>query len=230
MPSPRASITPGWGQGTAENSRPPPGPSSSQVPATPAPAPRPRPAAARSPWPFCPRSAGVCCRCCREWRGSRSGMCFWTSCRRPSPQPRRSRPKYGHQLAKAIQGAGWSEEGKLSSWPPDRRPQTAGLGRGTLSPWTYTPSEPKHPNTETTATAGGAALPSLNGGGGPPAARDESLRSPEPAHSERRAQSRHGDHGLPVPFALKARPSAASLGKELPCRGTIFPSLSQSRF
>ena len=106
MPSPRASITPGWGQGTAENSWPPPGPSSSQVPATPAPAPRPRPAAALSPWPFCPRSAGVCCRCGREWRGSRSGMCFWTSCRRPSPQPRRSRPKYGHQLAKAIQG-GW---------------------------------------------------------------------------------------------------------------------------
>ena len=144
MPSPRASITPGWGQGTAEIARPPPGPSSSQLPATPDPAPRPRPAAALSPWPFCPRSAGVCCRCCRGWRGSRSGTCFWTSCRRPS-QPRQSRPKYGHQLAKAKQGAGWSEEGKLSPWRPDRRPQTPGLGRGTLSPWSYAPKKTKPP-------------------------------------------------------------------------------------
>lgn len=38
-----------------------------------------RPAPAPSPWPFCPRSAGACCRCCRGWRGSRSGTCFWTS-------------------------------------------------------------------------------------------------------------------------------------------------------
>lgn len=45
-----------------------------------------------------------------------------------------------------------------------------------------------------------------------------------PALWARGAQSCHKYHGLPVPSALKPRPSSSSLWKELCSQGTIFPS------
>lgn len=118
-------------------------------------------------------------------------------------QPRRNRPKYGHQLEKAKQGAGWSKWGSWGPWPPDQRPQIAGLGHGTLSPWTYAPKKTKPPqHTETHSNCRQHRTPLLKWRRLASAAKRWILHSPEPP-LRGQAQSRHGDHGLPVPFALK---------------------------
>lgn len=107
-------------------------------------------------------------------------------------------------------GPPWPEAGRCSLDLPTDSLRRRNLDAGRYVREPQLPKNTTHPKTETTATASHAALPALNGGGGPPAAPGGSLRPLEPAPRKRGAQSPHRAHGLPVPSALRPRPRSAS--------------------
>lgn len=117
-------------------------------------------------------------------------------------------------------GRPWFEDEKLRSWPPDLQFPSAKLGSPRVSALTkYT--QPQLGNHSNCRPRRSSRLKWRRRA----VCRVTWIPPPVwPAPWARGVQSCHKNHELPVPSALKSRPSSASFWKELSCQGTIFSS------